>query len=245
MDTFLTLVIAVGGIATGIGAIWAAVAARRQAQISERQAQLTERSLAEQSQAFQEQTEVARRQTQLTEQSLAQTERSLAEQSQNLREQNEQARLTLEYDLLTRLGERAENPHFLSRRRAAAKYLLGNAFKDGEVVQLERLNNALSDVCDFFEEVGEMQRLGVLRAELVWNRFGLPIQALWLLCKSAIEKQRQEWETPALYEEFEGLVGVVAELDHARGVTAPTREQVRQIFEDEAVKGEEPSTTEG
>ena len=36
MDTLLTLVIAVGGIATGIGAIWAALAARRQAQISER-----------------------------------------------------------------------------------------------------------------------------------------------------------------------------------------------------------------
>ena len=48
MDTFLTLVIAVGGIATGLGAIWAALAARRQTQISERQAQLTERSLNEQ-----------------------------------------------------------------------------------------------------------------------------------------------------------------------------------------------------
>jgi len=41
MEPFLTLVIAVGGIATGIGAIWTAVAARRQAQ-------LTERSLTEQ-----------------------------------------------------------------------------------------------------------------------------------------------------------------------------------------------------
>ena len=41
MDTVLTLVIAVGGIATGIGAIWTAVAARHQAQ-------LTERSLTEQ-----------------------------------------------------------------------------------------------------------------------------------------------------------------------------------------------------
>jgi hypothetical protein len=41
VDTFLTLVIALGGIATGIGAIWAALVARRQAQV-------TERSLAEQ-----------------------------------------------------------------------------------------------------------------------------------------------------------------------------------------------------
>jgi hypothetical protein len=52
VDTLLTLVIAVGGIATGIGAIWAALAARRQAQISERQAQLTERSLNEQNEGL-------------------------------------------------------------------------------------------------------------------------------------------------------------------------------------------------
>ncbi len=36
MDTFLTLVIALGGIATGIGAIWAALVARHQAQVTER-----------------------------------------------------------------------------------------------------------------------------------------------------------------------------------------------------------------
>ena len=78
MDTFLTLVIALGGIATGIGAIWAALLARRQAQA---------------------------------------TERSLAEQ-------NERLRLNLELDLLTRLGDRFESPHFLSRRREAARYLL-------------------------------------------------------------------------------------------------------------------------
>jgi len=53
METFLTLVIAVGGIATEIGAIWAAVATRRRAHV-------TERSLAEQGQIFREQNERAR-----------------------------------------------------------------------------------------------------------------------------------------------------------------------------------------
>jgi hypothetical protein len=53
MDTLLTLIIALGGIATGIGAIWAALVARRQAQVSER-------SLAEQGQIFHEQNERAR-----------------------------------------------------------------------------------------------------------------------------------------------------------------------------------------
>jgi hypothetical protein len=34
MDTFLTLVIAIGGIATGIGAIWTAMLGRRQLRAS-------------------------------------------------------------------------------------------------------------------------------------------------------------------------------------------------------------------
>jgi hypothetical protein len=80
METLLTMTIAVGGIATGIGAIWTALLARRQAQFTER--------------------------------SLTQTERSLAEQ-------NERSRLNLEVDLLTRMEDRFESPHLLSRRRAA------------------------------------------------------------------------------------------------------------------------------
>jgi hypothetical protein len=68
MDTFLTLVIALGGIATGIGAIWAALAARRQAQ-------LTDQSLIEQRQFLQEQTDIARRQAQVSERNLDLSER--------------------------------------------------------------------------------------------------------------------------------------------------------------------------
>ena len=241
MDTFLTLVIALGGIATGIGAIWAALAARRQAQISERQAQLTERSLAEQSRVFQEQTEVARRQTQLTEESLAQTERSLAEQ-------NERARLTLEYDLLTRIADRFDSPHLLSRRRAAANYLLDNAFleKDTKMVEVPSLNRAAIDVCSVFEDVGELLRLGVLSIQSVWTRFGVPGKAYWYLCKPAIEKVREEWEDPSPFEEFEYLSRMWAEIDHQRGIGPPTPEQVRQIMEAEAAIGREepPATTE-
>ncbi len=60
MDTFLTLVIALGGIATGIGAIWAALITRRQAQVTERSLAQTERGLAEQAQILREQNERAR-----------------------------------------------------------------------------------------------------------------------------------------------------------------------------------------
>src|SRR5215216_1539787 len=178
METLLTLAIAVGGIATGIGAIWAALSARRQAQI---------------------------------------TERSLAEQ-------NERSRLNLEVDLLTRLRDRFENPHFLSRRRAAAKYLIDNAFLDGDMVEVERLNRAVLDVCNFFEELGDLQRLGALQDESVWNSFGAIAQAYWLLCKPAIEKRRAERGDPTMYEEFERLNNLGTALDRERGIAAHSQE---------------------
>ena len=204
METLLTLAIAVGGIATGIGAIWAALSARRQAQITER--------------------------------SLAQTERSLAEQ-------NERSRLNLEVDLLTRLRDRFENPHFLSRRRAAAKYLIDNAFVDGDMVEVERLNRAVLDVCNFFEELGELQRLGALQDESVWNSFGAIAQAYWLLCKPAIEKRREERGDPTMYEEFERLNNLGAALDRQRSIAAHSQEWLHRLMRDEAVIGEEPPTT--
>jgi len=212
VETFLTLIIALGGIATGIGAIWAALAARRQAQLSER--------------------------------SLAQTERSFAQTERSLAEQNERARLTLEYDMLSRLGERTDIPHFLSRRRAAANYLLDNAFVDDDVVEVKRLNAAAMDVCSILEEVGEMLRLEVLRAEPVWNRFGIWAQGYWSVCKPTIEKMRKEEEDPSLFEEFEYLCRVLDEMDRKRGVAPRTQEWLRQFIEDEASIGEDrPSTT--
>ena len=206
MESLLTLTIAVGGIATGIGAIWAAVVARRQAQVTER--------------------------------SLAQTERSLAEQ-------NERARLNLEVDLLTRLGDRFEGPDFLSRRRAAAKYLIDNVFVDDEMGEVERLNRAAYDVLNFFEELGYLQRLGALQAESVWHAFGAMAQAYWLLCKPAIEKRREERGDPTMYEDFERLNHLGAELDREQGIEPHTQGWLRRLMTDEAVIGEEhPTTTE-
>jgi hypothetical protein len=207
MDTFLTLVIALGGIATGIGAIWAALAARRQGQISERQTQITERSL-------------------------TLTERSLAEQ-------NERSRLNLEVDLLTRMGDRWEMSHFLSRRRTAADYLLNNAIVGEDIVEVRRLPKAVFDVCNFFEELGDLQRFGALQATSVWNSFGAIAQAYWLLCKPAIEKRRAERGDPTMYEEFERLNRLGEELDRERGIEPHPQEWLRRIMEEEAVVGVE------
>ena len=179
---------------------------------------------------------VARRQAQVTERSLAQTERSLAEQ-------NERSRLNLEVDLLTRLRDRFESPHFLSRRRAAAKYLIDNAFVDDDMVEVECLNRAVFDVCNFYEELGELQRSGALQAESVWNSFGAMAQAYWLLCKPAIERRRQERGDPTMYGEFERLNRLGADLDRERGIAAHPQEWLRRLMQDEAVIGEEPLTT--
>ena len=223
MEPLLTLVIALGGIATGIGAIWAALVARRQAQ-------LTERSLSEQRQFLKEQNEIARSQAQLTKQSLA--------------EQNERLRLNLALDLLTRLQDRFESPHFSNRRSVAAKYFLDNAFADDDIVEVGRLNTAVWDILDFFEGLGYLQRMQILQVESVWNTFGLPAKAYWLLCRPAIEKLREEWQNPTLYEETEYLSRLMADIDRERGVAPPTQRQLRETMEFEAVLGEElPITT--
>jgi hypothetical protein len=200
VDTLLTLVIAVGGIATGIGAIWAAMLARRQAQVTERSLALTERSLAE---------------------------------------QNERSRLNLEVDLLTRMADRWEMPHFLSRRRAAAGYLLENAIVGKDMVEVPRLPRAVFDVCNFFEELGELQGLGALQDESVWNRFGAMAQAYWLVCEPSLMKRREERGDPAMYEEFERINRVGAELDREQGIEPHPHGWLRRLMEDESVVGAE------
>ena len=203
MDKLLTLVIALGGIATGVGAIWTAMLARRQARVSER--------------------------------SLARTERTLAEQ-------NERARLTLEYDLLTRMRERFESPQLRGSRRATAKYFLENTFVDDEVLEAPSMANRAVEVCNFFEEAGEMVRLGILGAESVASRYSVHGQAYWTLCRPAIEKLREEWELSTIYEEFEYLSRLMADLDPEQRAAPLRPEVLRQVMEWESVVGEEPST---
>ena len=236
MESFLTLVIAVGGIATGIGAIWAALVARRQAQVTERSLAEQQQSLAEQRQFLKEQNEIARRQSQLTEKSVAQTERSLAEQ-------NERLRLNLALDLLTRMADRFESPHFRTRRRAAAKSLLDSAMVDDRIVVVEHLSRATYDVLDFFEEMGHLQRIEALEAGSVRNNFSSYARAYWLLCKPSIEKMREEWQDPGLYEEVEYLYRLMTDMDRERGIEPPTQAQLREMLGQEALLDEDPSTT--
>jgi hypothetical protein len=241
VDTFLTLVIALGGIATGIGAIWTAMLARRQLseqrrfleeqnEIARSQARLTEQSLAEQRQSFQEQTGIARSQSQLTERSLV--------------EQNERARLNLELDLLGKLRDRFESRYFLSRRRRAAAYATDGFAAEGDIAQAGRFNRAAYDVANFFEDLGYLQRIGALREETVYHSFGIMARTYWTLYGNAIREMREEHGDPELYEDFERLDRRLADLERERGIEPLTQARVLRIMKDETIIGEESPTTE-
>jgi hypothetical protein len=189
----LTLVIAVGGIATGIGAIWTAVLGRSQ----------------------------------------------LLEQRRFLEEQNERARLTLEFDLLTRLEDRFQSPHFLARRRSAARHVVDALFAESDAVEAGVFDRASYDVANFFENVGYLQRSGVLRAESVWHTFGMAARVYWAAYAPTARKMREEQNDPTVYEDFERLDRLVTDMSGERGMPPPTREQLRRIMQDETVVGQE------
>ncbi len=195
MDTLLTLVIALGGIATGIGAIWTAVLARRQ----------------------------------------------LLEQRRFLEEQNDRARLTLEFDLITRLEDRFQSPRFLSRRRGAARHAMDTFFAEDGTIEAGVFDRASYDVANFFENVGYLQRSGVLRPESVWHTFGMAARVYWAVYGPTVREMRQEQEDPTFYEDFERLERLVSDMSGERGMPPPTRDQLRRVVEDETVIGQEPS----
>jgi hypothetical protein len=222
MDTLLTLVIALGGIATGIGAIWAAMLARRQAQ-------LTERSLAEQHQSFQEQTEVARHQAEVTERSFA--------------EQNERARVALEVDMLLKFFERFQGKglSLSETRRNAAKHIKDHFFAaDGDLLEVDHLNKAGEDVLNFFELMGLLVRAATIDERLVQEMFSFRLVRYWELCKPAVDRARQEDKSPGLWENFEHLANrmiALAKEDGGMMAGGFTKAQLRRFVEEEAVAG--------
>jgi hypothetical protein len=222
VDTLLTLVIALGGIATGIGAIWTAMLARRQ--------------LSEQRLFLEEQTEIAGRQAQATERSLALTERSLGEQNERAREENERARLSYEVDMMLKMEDRWESPTFLDIRSNAAKYVRAHFFTaDGGLLDVEHLDGNALRLLGVFELLGDLVKQGVVGAEKVWHGFGWRARQYWALYRPAIEKIRQEYEDSTIFEDFERLDALMADLDRERGVgeVLISKQQLRQYVEEE------------
>jgi len=90
--------------------------------------------------------------------------------------------------------------------------------------------SAPGGTCGFFEDLGHLQRLGALQAETVWNSFGSLTRTYWSLCKPAIEKMREERKVPDLYEEFEHVRRVLADLEHERGIESPRKNSCAKLW---------------
>jgi hypothetical protein len=101
------------------------------------------------------------------------------------------------------------------------------------MVEVPRLNRAAFDVCNFFESLGKLQRLRAFQAESVWSMFGMLTKAYWILCKPALKRVREEREDSPLYEDFERLYRLVADIDRKRGIAkSPLRRSdgIRRIL---------------
>jgi hypothetical protein len=200
MEPLLTLVIAVGGIATGIGAIWTAVVTRHLARLTE----------------------------------------------ESLREQNERARINLEVDVMQRLDERVLSQRYQNYLLRSFAYVKENYFVDDDILEVDYLDLASSQILNFYEELGYLTTTGVLQLERVWNSYGDDLTTSWVLWEPAVKKRREELKDPTIFEHMEYLYHQLLDLDRQRGLGSerPTKEELRRYVEDSllaAEVGEEPA----
>jgi hypothetical protein len=200
MEPLLTLVIAIGGIATGIGAIWTAVVTRHLARLTE----------------------------------------------ESLREQNERARINLEVDVMQRLDERVLSQRFQIYMIRSFTYVKENYFVDDDILEVDHLDPASSQILNFYEDLGYLTRTGVLQPEWVWNSYGGDLTMSWALWEPAVKKTREELKDPTIFDHTEYLYHQLLDLNRQRGLGSerPTKEELRRYVEDcllSAELGEEPA----
>ena len=118
---YLTLAIAIGGIATGVGAIGTVIVARRQ--------------LTEQRQFLQEQTDIARRQAKITE--------------TTLKEENERARVNLEVDIMYKSWEQWSSPTYEEYRRQSVQYFMRNFAIDGGLLEPDSMDASTRKIFEY------------------------------------------------------------------------------------------------
>jgi len=210
MEAYITLVIAIGGIATGIGAIWTALVARRQ--------------LGEQRRLLEEDAVIARRQAQLMEQSLIQ-------QHESLQSQNERARVSLEVDVMYRLWTQWESPAYEGYRRKSMQYVFDHYVVNDELLEVQHIDAAARLMADFFEEVGYLTGGGVVSIERVMSTFGRQVRLGWALWEPAVKRLREESSTPYRYANYEDLYHRILDYDRERGGTGkpPTKAELERF----------------
>jgi hypothetical protein len=165
-------------------------------------------------------------------------ERGLEEQIRSFREQNEVARLSFEVDMMLKLDDRWESPTFLDIKRKAANHVKAHFFTDdGGLLEVQHMDVNTERLLGIFELLGDLVRQEVVRAETVWHRFGWRVRQYWALYRPAIEKLREDVEDHTLFEDFERLEALMADLDRQHGVGGEyiNKQQLRRTVEAEFI----------
>ena len=84
-----------------------------------------------------------------------------------------------------------------------------------------------------------------MRDETVYHSFGIMARTYWTLYGNAINELREEHGDPEIYEDFERLDRLLADLERERGIEPLTQARGLRIMKDEAIIGEAPPMTEG
>lgn len=116
--------------------------------------------------------------------------------------ENRKWRLSLNIDLLFRLNDKYDIEEMKGFRRNAAKLLLH--YQDNK--KDKECCDALDEVLDFFEMVGNLVQRGAIDKEMIWHNFSNSILAYWTFAKKTgyikeiMEKDSSIWEdVPFLY----------------------------------------------
>jgi hypothetical protein len=102
-------------------------------------------------------------------------------------------------------------------------------FAEDGTVEARGFNRAAYDVANFFAESATSTGAGCC-AESVWHTFGIPTRVYWTVYGPTIRKMREEQNDPTVYEGFERLDLLVADLSSERGIPPPTRARLRRIL---------------
>jgi hypothetical protein len=139
--------------------------------------------------------------------------------------------------MMLKLEDRWDSPSVLDTKRKAANYVKEHFFTDdGGLLEVEHIDENAERLLGFFELLGDLVKEGVVRAESVWHRFGFRLRQYWALYRPAIEKSREEYKDPTIFEEFERLDALMADLDRQHGVGEEyiTNQQLRRTVEGES-----------
>jgi hypothetical protein len=149
-------------------------------------------------------------------------------------------------DVMQRLDERGISQRYQNYTIRSFTYVKENYFVDDDILEVDHLDLASSQILNFYEELGYLTRTGVLQPERVWNTYEDTLTASWVLWDPAVKKMREEKKDPTIFEDTEYLYHQLLDLNRQRGLGSerPTKEDLRRFVEDSllvAEVGEEPA----